>query len=345
MPRQSLDLPLKISLTTAGVEWFARNHRMLKRLQMADSWLSYGIAVDAVAASSLRKMINIDYIASVELARSEFSSKSSEIVDLTKLIVHRILFKKFETESYRLLAGSALVERWNRQNPTRRIGVDTVYTQSQVETMFTSLSSEVGAVLLDIQAPLLRKHESNAMLGDDDRRLRSHLSDGFTLGASQVLWCVLTRYRGQPEYRSLVAGLQDLVEAFVEKALGSEYLALMVVELLEFTEINHYQHIAWQLRGRKDAEMADEGLREEVRRYMAANGDTFSLTYNLGKDGAALEPKHLLRVTIQEQGHRKGVSQLEELMAVDAKERIPPGLSTKKPGATRGNSAFTIFRH
>ena len=88
-PKRSpfIDLPLKITLTAAGVEWFVRNHRKLKRLPMADNRLAYGIAVTTVPASSLQKMINIDYIAEVELARSEFSSKSREIIDLTKLIV------------------------------------------------------------------------------------------------------------------------------------------------------------------------------------------------------------------------------------------------------------------
>ena len=89
-PKRSpfIDLPLKITLTTVGVDWFVRNHKKLKRLPMADKRLAYGIAVSTVPASSLQKMIDIDYIAEVELVRSEFSSKSREIIDLTKLIVH-----------------------------------------------------------------------------------------------------------------------------------------------------------------------------------------------------------------------------------------------------------------
>jgi hypothetical protein len=330
MPRESLDLPIKISLTAAGVEWFTRNHKTLKRLQMADNWLTYGIAIDTIAAASLRTMINIDYIASVELARLEFSSKSNEIVDLTKLIVHRILFKKFENESYRLLVGSRLITLWNLQNPDRRLGMDTVYDQSQIDTLFTSAASEMRAVSLDIQAPLLGRNESNRSLSDDERRLRAYLSNGFTLGASRLLWCVLAKFRGQPEYQDLVEKLQGLLEHFVEKALVSDYLALMVVELLEFTEANHYQQLAWLLRGQKNAEMADKNMREEVQRHMEEQGDIFSLTYHLEKEGTTIGAEYRLRLTIQEQGHQGIKEQFDALMAIDAKGRILPRFSRKR---------------
>ena len=290
-PKRSpfIDLPLKITLTTAGVEWFVRNHKKLKRLPMANNRLAYGIVVTTVPASSLQKMINIDYIESVELVRSEFSSKSKEIIDLTKLIVHRILFKKFENETFRMLVGSALIKR-----------------------------------------------VSNKALSEDERRLRAFLSDGFVLSASRLLWCVLAKSRGQPEYEALVEELRGMLEVYIEKAVISEYLALMVVELLGFTEVSHYQQVAGRLlRGRKtrDALLADEPMRAEVRRHMEAEGDLLSLTYQLGSKGASIGTTHGLRVTIcnQEQGYQRIKDQLEALIGTDAKEHSLLDFSRKIP--------------
>ena len=317
-PKRSpfIDLPLKITLTTVGVDWFVRNHKKLKRLPMADKRLAYGIAVSTVPASSLQKMINIDYIAEVELVRSEFSSKSREIIDLTKLIVHRILFKKFESETFRLFVDSALIKRWNRQNPERCIDRETTYNQSQLDSLFSSIASEIPSVSLDIQEPLIRKNVSNEALSEDERRLRAYLSDGFVLSASKLLWCVLAKSRGQLEYEILVKELRGMLEVYIEKAVISEYLALMVVELLGFTEVNHYQQVARRLlRGRKvsDAITAEEQIREEVRRRMEAEGDLLSLTYELGSKGASIGTAHRLRVTIcnQEQGYQRIKEQLE----------------------------------
>ena len=51
-------------------------------------------------------MINIDYIAAVEMARTEFSSKRREIIDLTKLIVFRLLYRTFEDGDVRAVSST-----------------------------------------------------------------------------------------------------------------------------------------------------------------------------------------------------------------------------------------------
>lgn len=209
-----IDLPLKITLTTAGIEWFRRNRRQLKQLRMADSRLEYGIAVTTMPYSALQKMINISYIASVELGRSEFSSKRAEIIDLTKLIVHRILFRKFENETLRMVMESALVKRWNRQNPGRCIDMSTTYSPAQLESLMDGVAQEIPAVSFEIQEPLLRTYAANPALGDEERTLRSYLSDGFVLSVSKLLWCVLARSRGQSEYGILLVELRDVPGKF-----------------------------------------------------------------------------------------------------------------------------------
>src|SRR5512147_2941223 len=98
-----IELPVIITLTTDGVEWLRRNNRQPRRVRTADNRLEYGIALRNFSAASLQKMINIDYIAAVEIARTEYSDKRHEIIDLTKLVVYRILHRSFEEETYALL--------------------------------------------------------------------------------------------------------------------------------------------------------------------------------------------------------------------------------------------------
>jgi len=320
-----IELPLKITLTTAGVEWFIRNKRQLKQLRMADSRLEYGISVAMMSAAALQKMINIDYIASVELARSEFYSKRSEIIDLTKLIVHRILFKKFENETSRMFMASALIKKWNRQNPGRCIDENTAYNQGQVDTLFAGIASEIPLVSMDIQEPLMRRYAASNALSDEDRTLRAYLADGFVVNASKLLWCILAKSRGQPEYDGLIGELRETLAGYVEKAAISGNLALMVVELLGYTEVSHYRQVTDRLlKGRKtgDALMTDERMRSEVRRRMEAEGDLLSLTFQLGSKGASIGTEYRLRVSIcnQEKSFRRLNEQLESRLGMDVKE-------------------------
>jgi len=321
-----IDLPLKITLTPTGVEWFRKNRRELKQLRMADSRLEYGIAVTTMAASSLQKMINIDYIAAVELARSEFSSKRAEIVDLTKLIVHRILFKKFENETLRMMMASSLIKRWNRQNPTRLIDMNTPYNNTQVTSLLAAIAPEIPTVSMEIQEPILRAWAANASFSGEERTLRAYLSDGFILNASKLLLCVLAKSRGQPEYSELIGELRGVLGGYVEKAIISEYLSLMIIELLGYTEVSHYEQVARRLmRGRTPGTtlMTDEGIRADVRRHMESEGDLLSLTYQIGSKGASIGTENRLRVTIcnQELGYQTIREQLESRIGTDVKER------------------------
>ena len=236
-----------------------------------------------------------------------------------------------------MLVGSALIKRWNRQNPGRWIDTDTTYNQSQVDSLFSGITSEIPAVSLDIQEPLIRTYASNKALSEDERRLRAYLSDGFVLSASRLLWCVLAKSRGQPEYETLVEQLRGMLEVYIEKAIVSEYLALMVVELLGFTEVSHYQQVASRLlRGRKAgaARMIDESMRADVRRRMEAEGDLLSLTYQLGSKGTSIGTEHRLRVTIcnqEQQGYQRIREQLEALISTDGKGRSLLDFSRKMP--------------
>jgi hypothetical protein len=320
-----IELPLKITLTTAGVEWFIRNKRQLKQLRMADSRLEYGISVAMMSAAALQKMINIDYIASVELARSEFYSKRSEIIDLTKLIVHRILFKKFENETTRMFLASALIKRWNRQNPGRCIDENTAYNQGQVDALFAGISADIPLVSMDIQEPLMRTYAANAALSDEDRTLRAYVSDGFVINSSKLLWFILAKSRGLPEYEGLIGELRAVLSTYVEKAAISGNLALMIVELLGYTEVSHYRQVTERLlKGRRADEslMTDEHLRAEVQRRMEAEGDLLSLTYQLGSKGASIGTQYRLRVSIcnQEKTFRRLNEQLESRLGIDVKE-------------------------
>ena len=187
------------------------------------------------------------------------------------------------------------------------------------------MASEIPRVSLDIQEPLLRQYTANPALTEEERTLRAYLSDGFVVSASKLLWCILATSRGQPEYEGLLGELREVLGGFVEKAAISENLALMVVELLGYTEVSHYRQVTESLlKGRRAGEalMTDERMRSEVRRRMEAEGDLLSLTYQLGSKGASIGTENRLRVSIcnQEKSFRRLNEQLESRLGIDVKE-------------------------
>jgi hypothetical protein len=321
-----IELPLKITLTPQGIEWFVRNRRKLSQLRMADRRLEYGITVSGFPASALQRMINIDYITAIELARTEFSSKRHEIIDLTKLIVFRILYRKFEHETYRIFINSPLIKRWNRSNPTRVIDEDTVFNQSSLQAFLSGVAANIPTISRELQQPFVASVRSDTSLSTDEQRQRFYLSDAFVVSMRKIIWYVLVRSRGQPEYAQLVYEFQRLLAQHVGKALIAEYLALMIIELLSYTEISHYRQVASLLSGNPKAAEAvasNERLRAAVQKQMGEEGDLLYLTFQLASPGASIGTEDRLRVTVcnREREYNRVRAELEQKPAADIRQK------------------------
>ena len=344
MPPQrnpQIDLPLKITLTPQGVEWFVRNRRRLSQLRMADSRLEYGITVSGFPASALQQMINIDYITAIELARTEFSSKRREIIDLTKLIAFRLLYRKFEDESYRRFLNSRLIKRWNRSNPTRVLDRDTMFNQATLESFLSTVAADIPGVSRRLQQVVMARVQADASLGTEERRLRSFLIDAFVLSLRKIIWYVLVRTRGQPECDELVREFQLLLAEYVDKALIAEYLALMVIEITSHTELTHYRQVAARLYDNPRAAGAvasNQRLRAAVQRQMQAEGDLLYLTYQLGGKGASIGTEHRLRITVanQEREYARVRDQLEKKLEPSVREKSLADFYRQAPSESVG---------
>ena len=322
-----IELPVKVTLTSEGIEWFIKHKRQLKRLRMADNSIEYGISLNNFTATSLQKMINIDYISAVELARTEFASKRQEIIDLSKLIVYRILYKRFETEAFKIFLNSPLIKRWNRANPARTINEDSTFNHQYVENFLLSVASDIPKVSKDIQEPLFIKIEGNFALSDEERKIQFFLSDRYMVSMPNIMWCILVKSRTQPEYAVLILELRSLLEEHIEKARIAEYLALMIMELLTFTEKYHYlgtgeemfpedKHLSTRL-------VTDRKFREAVQKRMQENRDYLYLNFQISGRGPSIGTQHRLRVILfnREREYRRVKQQIENSMDLDLQQR------------------------
>jgi hypothetical protein len=321
-----IDLPLKIMLTSEGVEWFIRNHKQPKRLRMADNRLAYGLALSSFSAESLQTMINIDYIAAVEITRTEFSDKRREVIDLTKLIVYRILYRGFEEESYRMLLASPLIRRWNRAHPSRIIDEKSIFDRAQMDGLLASCSAELPLVTEDIESGLKKEIDADRHLGEEEKEILHHLCDRFVNGMRNITWCVLARSRSAPEYPALITQMCSLLRAYLAKTRISEYLALMITELLTYTEALHAMEIARKLFPKTQPTLQmlrSPKLRGELARFMEDQEDYLSLSYQVSSRTPSIGTQNRLRIVLfnRAREYRKVKEQIENKIGLDIKEK------------------------
>ncbi|MBN1836822.1 MAG: hypothetical protein JW820_13285 [Spirochaetales bacterium] len=296
-----IELPVKIILTAEGVEWFIKHKRQLQRLRMADDSLEYGIPLPSVNAASLQKMINIDYIAAIELARTEFTGKRRQIFDLTKLIVYRILYKKFEHETFRVFLNSPLIQRWNRRYPSRIIDADSSFNHVYVENLLMSVAPQLPQVSQDIQNPVLDQVRQDPGLSEEEKQIQYFLSDHYMISIRNIMWCVLVKSRGQREYTTMIRHLQRLLAEFLARGRIADYLALLVNELLTYTETAHYLEIArkrYPGRTMRLQDLRDPDLRSEIRRHMQDSRDLLYMSYQVSGKGPSIGTENRLRIEV-----------------------------------------------
>ncbi len=330
-----IELPVKITLSAEGVEWYRRHNKPPKRIRMGDNRAEYGVSLTSFSAAVLQKMINVDYISSVEIARAEFSDKRREVIDLNKLIVYRILYHAFERETYALLLQSPLITRWNRAHPARRIDESTMFNPAQVESLLNSCAPDLPCVSQDIQSVLLAEIRSDPKLNPEEREVLGFLSDRYVVSMRNVLWCVLARSRGEPEYKALVSQLCGVLRRYLDKSRIAEYLSLMVTELLTYMESLYLKEVARRLtpRGRTPGDVLhNQALRAAVLKHLRDQQDFLYLTYFVGSRGPSIGTENRLRILIYNHAHeyRRMKTQLEtkarpgEKSLVDYYRRTPP---------------------
>jgi hypothetical protein len=324
--RPIIELPVIITLTSDGVDWLRRNNRQPRRVRTADSRLEYGIALRNFSATSLQKMINIDYISAVEIARTEYSEKRREIIDLTKLIVYRILYRSFEEETYTLLMQSSMIRRWNRTHPTRIIDETSIFNYSQMESIFASCSGELPSVSEDIQSAVIREIDTDPKLGMEEKEIHRLLCGQFVSSMRNITWCVLARSRSQQEYPAMVHRVGALLRGYISRAKIAEYLALMVTELLTYTESLRSLGVARRLspRSKLGPEMLrSPKLREAIAEHLRKEADYLYLTYRVMSKAASIGTGNRLRIVLfnRAEEYRKVKAQIEDKLALDIKKK------------------------
>ncbi len=321
-----IDLPVKVLFTTDGAEWFIRNSKKPRHVRMADQRQGYGVSLKNFSAASLQKMFTIDYISAVEIARTDFSEKGGEIVDLTKLITYRVLYRAFELETYRMFLASPLIQNWNRSHPSKTIDERSAIHNGQLHALVQSCSSELPLVDEDIQKTVLQEIEEDPKLGSEEKQILRHLCERYVLSMRDLMRCVLARSRGQREYHRLVFDIRALLRNYLERSKIAEYLALIIMELITYTETVHSMEIARRLfpRTLPTVEMLrSPTLRNAISRDMNEQRDYLYLTYHVNNEASSLGTENRLKVVLFNgvREYQKMKSQIENKLGLDLEEK------------------------
>lgn len=323
-----IDLLLKITLTEEGIESFIMHHKKLDRFRTADNMLEYGISLKRFPPSSLQKLIMMDYVSRIEISRAEFLSKRSEIMDLTKLIVYGILYKKFDGFIYQTLVESPLVDkRSSFSSSSHRItSKESEIDEAYLKNILSKDQHRVGKVAEEILAPVIEEIKNDSSLSKEEQEIKVFLSEKYLQNLRRYVWYILLKSEGLQEYYSFLPALRDGLKKYLEIAKISEYLSLMLMELAIYAENTNLQKVAKEMYpNSKNIEdlILNENIRKKILQRVERDIEYLYLIWRIRGKKFSIGTENRLQITLfnREYRHRKLQHEIENKKRLNLKEK------------------------
>jgi hypothetical protein len=319
-------LPLKLVLTEEGSSFFIKNNKKLNRFKLADNVEEYGLAFDNFSASSVQRMVLIDYISKFEISKSEFMSSRSEVMDLSKLIVYGMLYRQYDVAIFSHILGSDVIKRWNRANPGTIIDEKTRFKESFIEGLLKDNQKAISEIKTHILAPLYSYISKSSTLLPDEKNIQLLLSEKFLTNLRPFVWFIMTKFRGAEGYDTMVRSIRLALNEYMEKAKIAEYISLMIMELAINAENTNLRHEAQELyRGSLDLNSAlfDPNIRKKLSDELEKKGELVYLSWRIGGKSGSIGTQGRLQITLynKESNYKESKAIIEERKAADLKKR------------------------
>jgi len=322
-----INLPVKITLTNEGVSWFISHNRKLSKFRTVDDLLEYGVSLDCFYPVSLQKMISIDYLYKIEISCIEFSSKRKEIMDLSKLLVYGILYKKFDYEIFWQFIKSPLIKKWNRINPSRIIDENSIFNELFLKNMMARNTELISEIFKEILDPITLNIKEDLSLSPEEQYIQICLSKRYLESIRSIVWWILSKSRKLGEYSLIIPVIRAKLTEFLDKAKIAEYLALMVMELAANAENTRFREIARDIYKRQVVDIerliVNKEIREALCRRMEKRGDQLYMMWKISGKGASIGTENRLKVVLfnRKYDYDKLKEEVEDKKRLDLKNK------------------------
>lgn len=313
-----IDLPVSLILTDDGLFFFSK-HRSAPH--QSDKG---GMCLESFSASTLQRMILAGYISSVEVSRSDFTSKRQELMDVSKLIMYGTLYRHFPDALWKSIATSDLILRYNRSHPKTPFTREHLDRGGAIDASGKGTAAPALALLeelaLSAADEVLRERPSCSeqekdMMRAIGRRYLSHITAPF--------WLLLASSQ-EAVADPMLDTLRTLVVSYIGKASIADYLALLLMELGVYAEKKLVGRATKELfHGNLDADavMRNDEARSRVLAEMERMGFRVTVVWKIMGRTASIGTDNRLEVILYDRGSDSETlkNQIETKKGMDTK--------------------------
>lgn len=238
--RTTIRLPLKILLTESGREFFLERHNRLGTVETALRGKGEGIEITEYTEGSILQLLKRGYVGQLEAAAGDYLSVRDEFLRVSRLVASHFIFSELGSRIASALCASAVVTEWNRYNPTAPIEACGDTEEDQI-LFFLHQNRENLAYL---------KRRFREILYPDD-------PEGLTPGSLELedaldhvgpmIWYRLLQFQSFDRFDEVLADISKILASAEERTAVSEYLSLVLMELVMLLQNRNMVALAGQL--------------------------------------------------------------------------------------------------
>ena len=318
--KPTIELSPRVILTDSGVGFFMNKGHKLSKISMADDTVQYGVKMAAVSPQSFQHMLRIGYISSLEVARPEFTTIRSDLMDFSKLIVYGILYRHFDQVIFDQLLNSALIKEWNRSNPSNIIDERTKINDGFLQDALAKNADKIKAMRRAIADPILRSVADDITLQADEKNAKIFMTDRFLDHTRPFVWFILMRFSSSPHHKALLDEVRSTLDLYIRRSRIADYLTLLLMELAISAETINLTAFGERTYGKEaniPAMLYDPAKREELLKAMEKARADLTVAWRIGNPHSSSignDRKMELSIYNREAGYQELKEQVEEKM-------------------------------
>jgi len=329
-----ITLPLKVILTQEGSTFFIKKKRKLLKFKLAGNVEEYGIALEQFDPGTIQRLILMGYVAKIEVSKSEFITSRQEVMDLSKLVVFSVLYNQYDEFVFNQLINSAIIKKWNRQNPANIIDEKTHINEKLLANVLEKNKEELHKTKKEILEPLHSFIMSNATLEPAEKNVQLFLSEKFLDHIRPFTWFIITKFKkSEEQFAELLKTLRSSLVEYMDKTKIAEYISLMLMELIINAEnTNLKKELGLLFPDMKDSPDAllDPAIRRRLVLELEQKEELVYVTWKISGGNASLGATGKIQITLYTKNEEA--------------ERVKASLNDVKSTDTEQNSLLDFYK-
>lgn len=285
-----IELTPHVILTNNGVSFFMDKGYKLSKISMADGSEQYGVKLAKVSPNSFQHMLRIGYLSRLEIARPEFTSVRSDLMDLSKLIMFGFMYKQFDQVLFDMLIGSSMIKDWNRANPGNIIDEQTKINDTFLQDVLAQNADQLKSIRKAITAPLLERIATDTSLQADEKNVMIFLADRYLDNTRPFVWFILTRFSSDSDHKELIQRTRKHLDLYIRRSRIADYITLLLMELAISAETLNMMSFAERIYGEgTDTKLLlyDPVKREALMKAMEKSDTDITIEWRIGNSNAS----------------------------------------------------------